>query len=414
MLKNTLLIFLAVVYGSAQALTCDSNLDQRAFYNEADLGYIQAKADSLRYFCQGKESWLKCTGNLEYCYGQNLQIQFPDRAHGKSRYNTEVLKPGDLSGDCKVKSNLLKRNMRSLSPLQSWGPEVRNIQTDSDRICDLVVSKPTILMKLDITSNMYHHFCDFLNLYSSLVLNGSFSNDVHILTWENQLYQSPFAQVMNIFTENPIWNLDSFRGKRVCFKSLMLPLLPRMVRGLYYSTPLSTSCSNSSLFGSFSKFVQDRLKTSIQNKNKPRITIINRTTKYRKILNIKDLVSAMDPARYELNVVEFGADIPFKEQVKITSNTDVLIGIHGAGLTHVMFMPKSSVLFELHNCQDPSCYSNLALLNGIKYLTWTDQSKVRIEGDAKRPKFANFWFDPTEFLRKIDEALTMISEKAVK
>lgn len=32
--------------------------------------------------------------------------------------------------------------------------------------------------------NMYHHFCDFINLYTSNHLNNSFSTDVYIVMWD--------------------------------------------------------------------------------------------------------------------------------------------------------------------------------------------------------------------------------------
>lgn len=31
---------------------------------------------------------------------------------------------------------------------------------------------------------MYHHFCDFFNLYVSQHLNGSFSKDIQIVIWD--------------------------------------------------------------------------------------------------------------------------------------------------------------------------------------------------------------------------------------
>lgn len=90
--------------------------------------------------------------------------------------------------------------------------------------------------------NMYHHFCDFFNLYASLHVNSShpstFSTDVHILIWETYTYQSSFGAVWEAFTSHPIWDLKTFRGETVCFKNLVFPLLPRMIFGLYYNTPL--------------------------------------------------------------------------------------------------------------------------------------------------------------------------------
>ena len=90
--------------------------------------------------------------------------------------------------------------------------------------------------------NMYHHFCDFFNLYASQHVNlthpDAFSTDVHILIWESYTYHSNFASTWNAFTRHPIWDLNTFKGKTVCFKNIVFPLLPRMIFGLYYNTPV--------------------------------------------------------------------------------------------------------------------------------------------------------------------------------
>lgn len=39
--------------------------------------------------------------------------------------------------------------------------------------------------------------------------------------------------------------------------------------------------------------------------------------------------------------------VPFPEQLRITHNSDVFIGIHGAGLTHLLFLPDWAVVLEL-------------------------------------------------------------------
>ena len=35
---------------------------------------------------------------------------------------------------------------------------------------------------------MYHHFCDFVNLYATNHLNNSFSTDVYIVMWDTVSY----------------------------------------------------------------------------------------------------------------------------------------------------------------------------------------------------------------------------------
>lgn len=89
---------------------------------------------------------------------------------------------------------------------------------------------------------MYHHFCDFFNLYASLHLNSTqfsaFSTDVNILIWESYTYNSAFRETFEAFTNNQILDLKTFRGETVCFKNIVFPLLPRMIFGLYYNTPI--------------------------------------------------------------------------------------------------------------------------------------------------------------------------------
>lgn len=93
---------------------------------------------------------------------------------------------------------------------------------------------------------MYHHFCDFFNLYASQHVNNSeytaFSTDVNILIWETFQYRSPFDTTFQAFTRHPILTLNDFSGKMVCFRNVVFPLLPRMVFGMYYNTPLVSIC----------------------------------------------------------------------------------------------------------------------------------------------------------------------------
>lgn len=163
------------------------------------------------------------------------------------RYAIDVLKQGEIGGYCKFNEKKLKAQLDHVSALQSWAPELRFYESMTQRpiengLCDVVIDKPTFIMKIDATSNMYHHFCDFFNLYASQHLNnsrpGAFSTDVNVLIWESYPYSSPFAQTFEAFTENPIWDLNTFKGQVVCFKNLVMPLLPRMIFGLYYNTPI--------------------------------------------------------------------------------------------------------------------------------------------------------------------------------
>lgn len=116
----------------------------------------------------------------------------------------------------------------------------------SHQIVDFYLIYDSILLA---ANNMYHHFCDFFNLYASLHVNmthpGAFSTDNNIIVWETYNYESPFAAAFEAFTRNPVITLRQLNGKVICFKNLVLPLLPRMIFGLYYNTPI-VSCMTSS------------------------------------------------------------------------------------------------------------------------------------------------------------------------
>ena len=146
---------------------------------------------------------------------------------------------------------------------------------------------------------------------------------------------------------------------------------------------------------------------------------MDRLTTHRQIANVNDLVDALKATgAYDVTVAQFTHHHPsFREQMKLVrENTDILVGIHGAGLTHLLFLPNWAAVFELYHCDDPSCYRDLARLRGVKHIAWTNESLVYHIGEdgadigsenANKPayaKFRNYKFDKQEFLSKIQEA----------
>lgn len=103
------------------------------------------------------------------------------------------------------------------------------------------------------------------------------------------------------------------------------------------------------------------------------------------------------------------------KQIEIIHNTDVFIGIHGAGLTHMLFLPEWASVFELYNCGDPDCYLDLARLRGVQYITWKDETLITIEKQGMHPqlktphkKFHNYSFNVPEFIRLTKKVISFI------
>lgn len=90
--------------------------------------------------------------------------------------------------------------------------------------------------------------------------------------------------------------------------------------------------------------------------------MLARDTKYRNIINQDQLVRAMKTVLFlDVQVVVYKYKVmEFVQQLKHSHNSDVFIGMHGAGLTHLLFLPDWAAIFELHNTGDDRCYHDLA------------------------------------------------------
>ena len=61
----------------------------------------------------------------------------------------------------------------------------------------------------------------------------------------------------------------------------------------------------------------------------------------------KQIFSSLQSVKsVSLQTVDF-AKLTFQEQLQIIRNTDVLIGVHGNGLSHSLFLPRDSAVIEL-------------------------------------------------------------------
>lgn len=243
----------------------------RMFWEQGDFGYIKKMKNQVLQLCQPEEledSSLTCTTNLWYCHAANLYLDFTNLKPDSSsdRFREDVFREGQVGGHCKFKQDLHKEQGKNKSPLQSWFAELEHftslsVQPIQVGNCSMVVDRPTVFMKLDAGINLYHHFCDFVNLYVTQHMNGSFSTDINIVMWDTSSlhYRDFFSDTWKAFTKHPIIHLKDFAGKQVCFKEAVFSFNPRMIRGLYYNMPLVPSCVGSGLFKAFSEHTLHRL-----------------------------------------------------------------------------------------------------------------------------------------------------------
>ena len=106
-------------------------------------------------------------------------------------------------------------------------------------------------------------------------------------------------------------------------------------------------------------FLKSRFAIPLDRKEERKIYISRKKALKRKVLNEAELETALKGLGYEILCME---DYTFAEQIAICSQSKVMVALHGAGLTNMMFMPKSSVVYELRFEHDfhNNCYFTLS------------------------------------------------------
>ena len=133
----------------------------------------------------------------------------------------------------------------------------------------------------------------------------------------------------------------------------------------------------------------------------------------RKVLNESEILQGI--SHLSPKVVNF-EDLSFHEQVSLMRSTRLLVSIHGAGLTNMMFLPKGAKVLELlperrgildfnparFSFKHDACYLRLADSLGLNYNYMENSSTAR---RAQPTHMADIYVDPHKFKCMVDEIL---------
>lgn len=122
---------------------------------------------------------------------------------------------------------------------------------------------------------------------------------------------------------------------------------------------------------------------NIRAKKTARVFVLRNKNISRKIINEIEIVELVK--KYGFTVICF-EELTWNEQVELMSSCSMLIGIHGAGLTNILFMPLGSSVLELRRKDDThnNCYFSLASALELKYfyqLCEVDNENIVTQGN---------------------------------
>lgn len=278
----------------------------------------------------------------------------------------------------------------------------------------------TIFFKRDGPGNLYHFLNEALSLYVTrhvLALQGV--SDVHLVIADNydngpfwNVWQSlgpgktlSLSRIRN-FTEetlvhNPVWALSGGDGP---FWKCNWPRIP---------------CGESALIKDFRANMMSAFSLDVKPEERRalafNIVIIGRRGA-REIQNLSSLIKTLSsslllPLKIPLDIQEvFFERLSMREQVKVASNADILLAVHGAGLGHAIWMEKGSALIELYPYQFKKFgFANLAQLIGVKHFPL---STDKVPGQDYRDYHAvAVKVEPLKFLHAVQAAVNHVLQQ---
>lgn len=103
-----------------------------------------------------------------------------------------------------------------------------------------------------------------------------------------------------------------------------------------------------------------------------------------------------------------------QEQMVAIRGTDILFGMHGAGFTHILWLPSHAVVFEvLPKDFSYLFYERVAKISGLRYISWQNDVDEDMVEWSWRPhtKFTNLILHADKLLPKFRAAIAMLTEK---
>ena len=109
-----------------------------------------------------------------------------------------------------------------------------------------------------------------------------------------------------------------------------------------YSIPWSTPLRQTT----FSALRQLGNKVSSDLTSTPKITFVTRRKGKQKNPENEEEILKNLKKKIKIDVVDF-AELSFEDQIRTSANSRCLIGVHGAGLTNMAFMPRGATIIDI-------------------------------------------------------------------
>ncbi|KAL6646899.1 hypothetical protein ACP70R_015593 [Stipagrostis hirtigluma subsp. patula] len=207
---------------------------------------------------------------------------------------------------------------------------------------------PAVIFALTgYTGNLFHDFTDVLvPLFTTA---SEFNGEVQFLITDMAIWWTrKYAVVFEKLTKYPL--IDFNKDDQVhCFKHAIVGLHAYME---FTIDPVKAPHNYSMVdFNRFMRRTYSLPRDAVTAlgeipKTKPRLLIISRQ-RTRMFLNLNEIVAMAEEIGYEVVVEEANVNSNVGHFAKVVNSVDVMMGVHGAGLTNCVFLPHNAILIQI-------------------------------------------------------------------
>eukprot|EP00759_Apiculatamorpha_spiralis_P032136 PhF_6_TR33686/c0_g1_i2/m.49366/K18134/EOGT; protein O-GlcNAc transferase len=374
-------------------------------YSHPFLEQLRAKSNTFE-LCRGGASLLECHNVLvpshetetAACGATNALVVYDKMLDGDFPWLS--FQTGAFSLQCRQNAEQ-KDHWQFMHSLADWmNLGFAEIRHESKRKCDITIDTPTMFVTRSGDYSPFAMTHDFLNTMIPLIVFGVDVNDLQVVIMDRMTvgFYTPIWKLLFSPKKEVLWFTDlreQFAGKKVCYKQAYFNIPARLSMLYNYHE----ECMKKDWFSGTLLTYRDLLLNSIgalRTTSIPdalTVTIINRKNYKtghpigRRIANIDKLASEIASLGESLqqdvyvNIVDYAA-YDFDQQVNISRSTDLLVGMHGAGLIHIMYLHPHAAVFEFFCPEKPPSnyrYQYLSALMGLEYNSYNTDSN---DGDV--------------------------------
>ena len=340
-----------------------------------------------------------------------------------------LLSKGFLNTKCNNKKIKLDNKNIYREYFKSWNYDF-NIKNENENLEELAPGKTVFLLgRNQDSANLYHGNCEVINVLCMLYIFNLPPEKVQLVIFSGlKIPEDPFIDLYkSIFYKNKIIYMQNLKKKYKISKAIKVPL--NWDSPIFTKLPFPKCDSTMKTFKLYNDFVdkylnlkpfKDTFISDNVNFFYPEKTIKNykKGIKFKKIITVQwrkvwpahrrgqtrilgksrrltSKIAESLPDNFLIRLINTAA-IPYKDQISLMRNTDYLLGIHGAGLSLSIFLPKSSILHEIYAKKMNDLLTFMSALSG--HVCYSDLIKSK-----SYPKRGNGYveFDEDEVIEKV-------------